>query len=116
MSNRFEDEQLEIKQQIKNLEKTVKEEATHELNSNKFLETARKFTQIEELNLQILQAFVDHITVGRYQMVDGFKEHEIEICYKFVGNVNLPHMSRRVKHQMLRVFRREENQKRVAVG
>ncbi|MDR2074201.1 MAG: DUF4368 domain-containing protein [Oscillospiraceae bacterium] len=85
MSNRFEDEQFEIKQQIKNLEKTVKEEATHELNSNKFSAMAKKFTQIEELNLQILQNLIDHITVGHYQMVDGFKEQEIEICCKFTA-------------------------------
>jgi hypothetical protein len=118
MSNRFEDEQLEVKQQIKNLEKTVNEEATHELNSNKFLSAARRFNQIEKLNLQILQTFIDHITVGHYEIVDGFKQHEIGICYKFIGNVNLPHMPRKIKYQMLKVFGREENQneRRVASG
>jgi len=118
MSNRFEDEQLEVKQQIKNLEKVVKEEETHELNSDKFLKAARKFIEIKELNLQILQTFIDHITIGHYEMVDGFKEQEIEICYKFVNNVSLPHMPKQMKHQMLKVFGREENYKeqRVDVG
>jgi DNA invertase Pin-like site-specific DNA recombinase len=116
MSNRFEDEQLEVKQQIKNLEKTVNEESTHELNSDKFLATARKFAQIEKLDLQILQAFIDHITVGHYEMIDGFKHHEIEICYKFVGNVTLPHMPKQVKNQILKVFSRQEtHKKRIAV-
>jgi hypothetical protein len=108
MSNRFEDEQLEIKQQILNLEKVVKEEAAHELNSDKFLRAARKFIEINELNLEILQTFIDHITVSHYQIVDGFKEQEIEICYKFVGNVTLPHMSKQFKHQMLKTFAREK--------
>jgi hypothetical protein len=110
MSNRFEDEQLEIKQQIKNLEKTVNEEATHELSSSKFLTVARKFIQIKELDLQILQTFIDHITVGHYEIIGGFRQQDIEICYKFVGNVNLPHMSRKLKHQMLKSFGREESQ------
>jgi hypothetical protein len=112
MSNRFENEQLEVKQQIKNLEITVKEEATHELSSSKFLMAARKFTQIKELNLQILQTFINHITVGHYEIVDGFKQQDIEICYKFVGSVNLPHMSRKLKHQMLEELSAEEKIKK----
>ena len=108
MSNRFEDEQLEVKQQIKNLEKTVKEEESHELNSHKFLTAAKKWNEIIELNLKILQTFIDHIKVSHYEMVDGFKQQEIEICYKFVGNVELPHMSKANKNRMLQSFGRKE--------
>ncbi|MCL2313196.1 MAG: DUF4368 domain-containing protein [Firmicutes bacterium] len=41
---------------------------------------ARKFIEIKELDIQILQTFIDHITVWHYEMVDGFKQQEIEIC------------------------------------
>lgn len=116
MSNRFEDEQLEIRQQIKNLEKTVKEEEHHELNSDKFLKAARKFNEITELNLKILQTFIDHITVGHYEIVDGFKQQEIEIFYKFVGNVELPKMSRVNKNHMLQSFGRKQLECVAAAG
>lgn len=114
MSNRFEDEQLEVKQQIKNLEKVVKEEETHELNSDKFLRAARKFSEISELNLQILKTFIDHIKIGHYEVVDGFKQQEIEICYKFVGNVEIPKMSKANKGYMLNSFGREKFDRAVA--
>ena len=116
MSNRFEDEQLEVKQQIKNLEKTVKEEENHELNSDKFLKVSRNFNEITELNLQMLQTFIDHITVGHYEMVDGFKQQEIEICYKFVGKVELPKMSKVNKNHMLQSFGRKQLDRVAAAG
>lgn len=114
MSNRFEDEQLEVKQQIKNLKKTVKDEETHELNSDKFLKAARKWNEISELNLQILQTFIDHIKISHHEMVNGFKQQEIEICYKFVGNVEIPKMSKVNKGYMLKSFGR--NNLEVAVA
>lgn len=107
MSNRFEDEQLEVKHQIKNLEKTVKEEENHELNSDKFLKAARKWNEITELNLQILQTFIDHIIISHYEIVDGLKQQEIEICYKFVGSVEIPRMSKVNKGYMLNSFGRK---------
>ena len=116
MSNRFEDEQLEIKQQIKNLEKTVKEEKNHELNSDKFLKAARKWNKITELNLQILQTFIDHIKIGHYEVVNGFKQQEIEICYKFVGNVEIPRMSKTNKNHLLQSFGRNRLEAVAAVG
>ncbi|MCL2311364.1 MAG: DUF4368 domain-containing protein [Firmicutes bacterium] len=116
MSNRFEDEQLEVKQQIKNLEKVVKEESTHELNSDKFLETSRKFNEITELNLQMLQTFIDYIKVEHYEVVDGFKQQKIEICYKFVGNVEIPKMSKTNKNLLLQSFGRKQLSRAAVAG
>ena len=63
LSGKYEEEQFELKAQIKNMKRIVAEEKKHELNADGFLKIVRKYSKIEELTLDILQEFIDKIVV-----------------------------------------------------
>ena len=45
------------------MKKIVAEEQKHELNANGFLKIVRKYSEVEELTLDILQEFIDKIII-----------------------------------------------------
>ena len=47
LSQKYEDEQFELKAQIKHMKKVVAEEKSHELNADGFLQIVRKYSNIE---------------------------------------------------------------------
>jgi len=59
-------------------------------NFEKYLTLIRKYTDVEELNAYILNELIEKIVV--YEKVvdeDGNKSQQIDIYYKYVGNINL---------------------------
>lgn len=71
LSEKYEEEQLELKAQIKNMKKIVEEEKKHELNANGFLNIVKKYFDIEELTFDILQEFIDKIVVHHREEIMG---------------------------------------------
>lgn len=63
LSQKYEEEQFELKAQIKHMKKIATEEKAHELNADGFLKIVRKYYEIEELKLDILQEFIDKIVI-----------------------------------------------------
>lgn len=47
----------------------------------------RQYRNLETLDREALLRLVDKIEVGEQQIVDGMKEREIRIYYKFVGYI-----------------------------
>ena len=94
LSERYEKEQFELKAKIKNMKKIVAEEKKHELNADGFLKIVRKYSEIEELTLDILQEFIDKIVVHHREKVMGETIQEIEIYYKMIGLVELPNIKK----------------------
>ena len=70
LSGKYEEEQFELKAQIKNMKRIVAEEKKHELNADGFLKIVRKYSKIEELTLDILQGFIDKIVVHHREEVN----------------------------------------------
>ena len=70
LSGKYEEEQFELKAQIKNMKRIVAEEKKHELNADGFLKIVRKYSKIEELTLDILQEFIDKIVVHHREEVN----------------------------------------------
>lgn len=63
LSEKYENEQFELKAQIKHMKKVVAEEKEHELNADGFLKIVRKYSSVEELTPDILHEFIDKIVV-----------------------------------------------------
>lgn len=61
LTYKYEDEQLELKEKIKNIKKEVLEDKKHELNVNSFLDIVKKYSQVENLTIDILNEFIDKI-------------------------------------------------------
>ena len=106
LSYKYEDEQAELKQRIKHMKKVVVEEKAHELNCDGFLSIVRKYTDVTELTPEILSEFIDKIVVHHRENLYGEMVQKVEIYYKMIGFVELPHMSKAEKENYIRCFSR----------
>lgn len=116
LSQKYEDEQFELKQQIKNMKQIVSEEKTHEMNSDSFLKIVRKYSEIYQITSEILHEFIDKIVVHHRDEIDGIKYQEIEIHYKMIGNIKLPHMSKTERENLMESFGRKEETKKIKIA
>lgn len=104
LSQKYEDEQFELKAQIKNMKKIVAEEKKHELDADGFLKIVRKYSQIEELTLDILQEFIDKIVVHHKEEVFGETIQKVEIYYRMIGHIEIPKMTKIEKEGYIKAF------------
>ena len=104
LSQKYEEEQFELKAQIKNMKKIVAEEKKHELNADEFLKMVRKYSQIEELTLDILHEFIEKIVVHHREKVFGETVQKVEIYYKMIGHIEIPRMTQREKESCIKLF------------
>ena len=111
LSERYEEKQFELKAKIKNMKKIVAEEKKYELNADGFLKIVRKYSEIEELTLDILQEFIDKIVVHHREKVMGETIQEIEIYYKMIGHVELPNIKKMERISLLKNFGRKKEER-----
>ena len=110
LSQKYEDEQFELKAQIKHMKKVVAEEKSHELNADGFLQIVRKYSNIEELTTEILHEFIDKIIVHHKEKVLGETIQRVEIYYKMIGQVQIPKFSRPEKDSYKKSFGRTKKE------
>ena len=108
LSNKYEEEQLQLSQKIKTLKRIVKEEKEHEVNVEEFLKLVRKYTHITELTHDILHEFIDKIVVHHREVIAGETLQRVEIYYKIIGHIQLPQMSKKQKESYLKSFERKK--------
>ncbi len=94
MFGKYEEEQFELKAKIKNMKKVVAEEKKHEFNADGFLKIVRKYSEVEELTLGILQEFIDKIVVHYREEIMGETIQKVEIYYKIIGHIEIPKMTK----------------------
>ena len=110
LSQKYEDEQFELKAQIKYMKKVVAEEKAHELNADGFLKIVRKYSNIEELTTELLHEFIDKIIVHHKEKVFGETIQRVEIYYKMIGQVQIPQLSRPEKDSYKKSFGRTKKE------
>ena len=111
LTYKYEDEQLELKERIKNIKKVVLEDKKHELDVNGFLDIVKKYSQIENLTVDILNEFIDKIIVHHRENIRGETTQKIEIFYKMIGNIKVPRLSRKEESRLIKYFDRATKEK-----
>ena len=111
LSGKYEEEQFELKAKIKNMKKIVAEEQKHELNADGFLKIVRKYSEVEELTLDILQEFIDKIIIHHREEVMGETIQKIEIYYKMIGHIEIPHITKPEHQNLIRSFGRKKEER-----
>lgn len=73
----------------KNFTSKVQEEC---LNVDSFLKLVRQYTDIQELNAEIIRTFVDKIYVEKSEKVSGTRVKKQTICiqWNYIGAVDIP--------------------------
>ena len=78
---------------------------------NSFLNIVKKYSEIEELTIDILNEFIDKIIVYHRETIQGITSQKIEIFYKMIGNIQIPKLSRKEENQFIKYFGRAKKEK-----
>ena len=90
LSNGYEAELADAKVEIDTLTGEVKNADTAVTNVEKLIAVTRRYTRIDELTPEILNALVDKIVIHEAAKKDGKRTQSIDIYYSYVGIVNIP--------------------------
>ena len=90
LSDGYEAEQEQLKQEIESLTAEVSEADMETTNVSKLIAVTKKYTRIDELTPEILNAFVDKIVIHEREKKDGKRTQQIDIYYSYVGIVDIP--------------------------
>lgn len=90
MSATYEAEQKELTSRVTALQDFIDHAKEKSLNAEHFLSLVRKYTDIKELNAEIIREFVEKIIVFKAEKIDGHRTQRIQIIYNCIGAVELP--------------------------
>ena len=90
LSLTYEDEQNQLKTRIAELDNLLLTEKEKSLNTDHFLSTIRDYTEIKELNCEVIRTFIDKILVHKVEKIDGKRYQAIDIYYNGIGKVVIP--------------------------
>jgi len=89
LSGKYEAEQPLVEKKLEVLKADIERLSADRQDASAWIETIKKYTDIQELDRTVLGELVEKITVGEAQVIDGVKHIEITVYYRFVGAVNL---------------------------
>ena len=90
MSADYEAEQRQLQKRVEELDVFMEQAKEKVLNTHHFLKLVHKYTEIPELNAQIVREFVEKILIYRTVTPEGKKVKQIEIIYNCIGSLSLP--------------------------
>lgn len=87
----YDKEQAELTEKVTALEKFISEATKESLNTQSFLNLVKKYTDIKELDAEIIRTFVDKIYVEQSQKIEGSrtKKQTIWIQWNYIGVVDI---------------------------
>lgn len=90
MSTTYASEQKELNARVTALRYFIDHAKEKSLNAEHFLSLVRKYTDIKELDAEIIREFVEKIIVFKAEKIDGHRVQRIQIIYNCIGAVELP--------------------------
>ena len=90
MSATYEAEQAQLTERAAELEKLLSDARQKAINADYFLSLVRKYTDIQELDAQIIREFVEKILVFKTEKVNGRRVQRIRIIYNCIGAIDIP--------------------------
>ncbi len=94
MSVKYESEQKEIQQTIKELQAELDSEQSKAVTSDMFLASVRKYTRAKRLTPRMLNELIEKIEVHQSEKIDGKTVQRIKIHYNCVGEINIPNLEK----------------------
>jgi hypothetical protein len=89
LSDKYEAEQQSLEKKIEEVKAEIERLSLNRQDTSTWLELIRNYADIQELDRIVLGELVEKITVGEAQVIDGVKNIDITIYYRFVGAVRL---------------------------
>lgn len=90
MTASYEEEQHSLENRVAELKKLMADEKESSINVDHFLSIVRKYTDVKELNAEIIREFVEKIYVHQMERIDGQKVQRIRIVWNCIGEFTPP--------------------------
>ena len=90
MSRRYEDEQKELTEKIKQLRAKIEKQSSCTMTTDMFIRLVRKYTRAKKLTPRMLNELVEKIEVFNAEKVNGVWEQRLRIHYNCVGTIEIP--------------------------
>ena len=90
LSYNYDKEQQELKQKIEQLKEKLNTTENKSENLNQFLINVKKYTEIKELSIEILNELIEKIVIHQYKKINKKYEQTIDIYYRGVGIISFP--------------------------
>lgn len=90
MSENYENEQKTLESRVAELKSLIASEQEANINVDRFLGLVRKYTDIKELNAEIIREFVERIYVHQTERINGKKIQRIRIVWNCIGEFAPP--------------------------
>lgn len=87
LSKNYESEQAELTDKVKFLKDELMAVQKETADINKFMRLIKRYTEITELNAEIVRTFIDKIYVHKGEKAQGGHRQTIEIIYNCVGAI-----------------------------
>lgn len=87
LSKNYESEQAELTDKVKFLKEELMAVQKETADINKFMRLIKRYTEITELNAEIVRTFIDKIYVHKGKKAQGGHRQTIEIIYNCVGAI-----------------------------
>lgn len=89
LSDIYNQEQKEIKELVPKLQMRIEELKAQATNVERFMAIVRKYTDLQELNAEILRTFIAKIVIHeRSEKWSTSAEQQIDIYFRYIGNVS----------------------------
>lgn len=85
--NKYQTERAEKAAQLRELEQQIEDSQMVQNDVQEWVSLIRQYRNLERLDRETLLRLIDKIEIGEQRIVDGLKEREIRIYYKFVGYI-----------------------------
>lgn len=90
MSTRYEDEQRELRQKIRNIQDSMERSKSRASTANMFIAAVRKYTRARKLTSRMLNELIQRIDIHQAEKIDGTWVQKITIHYNCIGVISLP--------------------------
>ncbi|MDR0914331.1 MAG: DUF4368 domain-containing protein [Oscillospiraceae bacterium] len=88
MSAEYELEQSTLVKEIAELEIFLQEQRERAVSTDSFLKLVRKYTDIKELDAEILRTFIERVVIHqKAKNEDGKRTQQVDIYYNFIGKM-----------------------------
>ncbi len=100
MSQKYEIEKAELKKKTAKIHEDLEVLNERKKDKDVFVESVRRFIQMDKLTTPLLRELIDHIDVYETEGTGKNKTQRIVIYYRFVGNIEIPSDEENLKMDM----------------
>lgn len=85
MLDKYQEEQKEINNRLKEIEDKFLKNSLNEKNILKLKQALKEYLNFDELTPELINSLIDHITLSHIKVINRVKTRNIKIAYKYVS-------------------------------